>query len=96
MPEPVVPGRQWQLLKHFVSRGAMDIDGLGKKQVYQLQAAGLVTTADDFYRLTPEQLLELEGYGEISANRTSQNIAESSSGRSGACCSRSGSRRSAS
>ena len=27
------PGRQWQLLKHFVSRGAMDIDGLGEKQV---------------------------------------------------------------
>ncbi len=76
-PNPVCPGRQWQLLKHFVSRGAMDIDGLGEKQVGQLQHAGLVTTAADFYRLTPEQLLELEGYGEISANRIVQNIAES-------------------
>ena len=65
-PNRVCPGRQWQLLKHFVSRGAMDIDGLGEKQVHQLQQAGLVTTAADFYRLTPEQLLELEGYGEIS------------------------------
>ena len=37
--------RQWQLLKHFVSRGAMDIDGLGEKQVATLQEAGLVTTA---------------------------------------------------
>jgi DNA ligase (NAD+) len=55
----------------------MDIDGLGEKQVHQLQQAGLVSTAADFYRLTPEQLLELEGYGEISANRTVQNIAES-------------------
>ena len=71
------PGRQWQLLKHFVSRGAMDIDGLGEKQVGQLQQAGLVKTAADFYRLTAEQLLELEGYGEISAHRTVQNIAES-------------------
>jgi DNA ligase (NAD+) len=55
----------------------MDIDGLGEKQVHQLQQAGLVSTAADFYRLTAEQLLELEGYGEISANRTVQNIAES-------------------
>ncbi len=76
-PNRLCPGRQWQLLKHFVSRGAMDIDGLGEKQVYQLQSAGLVTTAADFYRLTPEQLLELEGYGEISANRVVAAIAQS-------------------
>ncbi|HTN23126.1 MAG TPA: helix-hairpin-helix domain-containing protein, partial [Solirubrobacteraceae bacterium] len=76
-PNPVCPGRQWQLLKHFVSRGAMDIDGLGEKQVGQLQQAGLVTTAADFYRLAPEQLLELEGYGEISATRIVENIGAS-------------------
>jgi DNA ligase (NAD+) len=76
-PNRLCPGRQWQLLKHYVSRGAMDIDGLGEKQVYQLQHAGLVTTAADFYRLTAEQLLELEGYGEISASRTIENIADS-------------------
>jgi len=76
-PNRVCPGRQWQLLKHFVSRGAMDIDGLGEKQVGQLQQAGLVTTAADFYRLDPEQLLELEGHGEISANRVVESIAAS-------------------
>ena len=76
-PNRLCPGRQWQLLKHYVSRGAMDIDGLGEKQVYQLQQAGLVRTAADFYRLTAEQLLELDRYGEISAARTVQNIAES-------------------
>ncbi len=76
-PNRVCPGRQWQLLKHFVSRGAMDIDGVGEKQVYQLQQAGLVTTAADLYRLTPEQLMALEGYGEISANRTVDSIAGS-------------------
>ena len=76
-PNRLCPERQWQLLKHFVSRGAMDIDGLGEKQVSQLQHAGLVTTAADFYRLTAEQLLELDGYGEISATGRSQNIAES-------------------
>jgi DNA ligase (NAD+) len=73
-PNRVCPARQWQLLKHFVSRGAMDVDGLGEKQVGQLQQAGLVTTAADFYRLTPEQLVELEGYGEVSAGKTVENI----------------------
>src|SRR6185436_7994618 len=53
-PNRVCPQRQWQLLKHFVSRGAMD-----------------------FYRLTAEQLMELEGYGELSARRTVENIQRS-------------------
>jgi DNA ligase (NAD+) len=66
-PNPLCPGRAWQLLKHFVSRGAMDIEGLGEKQVAQLQEHGLVRTAGDFYRLREEQLLELEGFGELSA-----------------------------
>jgi DNA ligase (NAD+) len=68
-PNPVCPGRAWQLLKHFVSRGAMDIDGLGEKQVALLQEKGLVRAAGDFYRLSEEQLVELEGFGEISARR---------------------------
>jgi DNA ligase (NAD+) len=66
-PNPLCPGRAWQLLKHFVSRGAMDIDGLGEKQVAMLQERGLVKTAGDFYRLTEQQLVELEGFGELSA-----------------------------
>jgi DNA ligase (NAD+) len=73
-PNRDCPERRWQLLKHFVSRGAMDIDGLGEKQVAQLQAAGLVRTAADFYRLSEEQLVALEGFGEISARRTVANI----------------------
>jgi DNA ligase (NAD+) len=76
-PNRVCPARQWQLLKHFVSRGAMDVDGLGEKQVGQLQQAGLITTAADFYRLTAEQLIELEGYGQISAERVVANLEES-------------------
>jgi DNA ligase (NAD+) len=66
-PNVDCPARAWQLLKHFVSRGAMDIDGLGEKQVALLQEHGLVRTAADFYRLREEQLLELEGFGELSA-----------------------------
>ena len=64
-PNRVCPARQWQLLKSFAA--IMDIDGLGEKQVATLQEAGLVRTAADFYRLTEEQLVELEGYGQVSA-----------------------------
>jgi DNA ligase (NAD+) len=66
-PNRDCPARAWQLLKHFVSRGAMDIEGLGEKQVALLQERGLVRTAADFYELSVEQLVELEGFGEISA-----------------------------
>jgi DNA ligase (NAD+) len=73
-PNRRCPERQWQLLKHYVSRGAMDVDGLGEKQVAQLQQAGLIRAAADFYRLTEEQLTSLEGFGEVSAQKALANI----------------------
>jgi DNA ligase (NAD+) len=76
-PNPLCPGRAWQLLKHFVSRGAMDIDGLGEKQVAMLQERGLVRTAGDFYRLSEQQLVELEGFGELSAQNLLQALQRS-------------------
>jgi DNA ligase (NAD+) len=66
-PNRDCPERRWQLLAHFVSGGAMDIDGLGEKQVAMLQDAGLVRSAADFYALQPDQLLALDGIGEVSA-----------------------------
>jgi DNA ligase (NAD+) len=66
-PNRDCPGRRWQLLTHFVSRGAMDVDGIGEKQVTTLMERGLVRTAADFYRLSAEQLMELERFGEVSA-----------------------------
>jgi DNA ligase (NAD+) len=66
-PNRDCPARAWQLLKHFVSQGAMDIEGLGEKQVALLQERGLVRTAGDYYRLTEVQLTELEGFAEQSA-----------------------------
>jgi DNA ligase (NAD+) len=67
-PNRACPERAWQLLKLFVSRGAMDIEGLGEKQVRLLQEHRLVRTPGDYYRLRDhtEQLLELEGFAEIS------------------------------
>jgi DNA ligase (NAD+) len=76
-PNRLCAGRQWQLLKHFASQGAMDIEGLGEKQVSTLMEADLVKTAGDFYRLSAEQLTGLEGYGEVSANRLLAAIAAS-------------------
>src|SRR5204862_281770 len=68
------PGQQFQLLKHFASRGAMDIEGLGEERVLQLLNAGLIRQAGDLYRLTADQLMELEGFGEISAHRLAEAI----------------------
>ena len=79
-PNPVCPGRLWQLLKHFVSRGAMDIDGLGEKQVAMLQQRELISTAGDFYRLRSDQLIGLEGFGELSVKNLLEAI-EASKGR---------------
>jgi DNA ligase (NAD+) len=67
-PNRECPERAWQLLKHFVSRGGMDIEGLGEKQVRLLQEQKLVGGAGDYYRLKDheEELLALEGFGELS------------------------------
>ena len=62
------PGQQWQLTKHFVSRGAMDIEGLGELQVGRFLSEGLITNVADLYRLTADRIAELEGFGEISAH----------------------------
>ncbi len=66
-PNADCPGRQWQLLRHFVARAAMDIDGLGETLVGTLLSRGLVRNAADLYDLRAEQLLELDGFAEISA-----------------------------
>jgi DNA ligase (NAD+) len=61
------PGQQWQLLKHFVSKGALDVEGLGEERVSQLMNEGLVRNPADLYELTVERLTALEGFGEVSA-----------------------------
>ena len=55
-------------IKHYASRRAMDIDGLGDKLVEQLSDAGLINTIDDLYNLNAEQLTSLPRMGEKSAN----------------------------
>lgn len=61
------PAQRKEAIKHFASRKAMDIEGLGDKLVDQLVEAGLVDHVDDLFHLTVEQLAGLERMGEKSA-----------------------------
>ncbi len=61
------PAQLVRNIEHFVSRGAMDIVGLGIKIVEQLIAAGLVKDVVDLFTLKKEQLLELEGFADKKA-----------------------------
>jgi len=62
-------------LEHFASKGALDIDGMGEKNVVALVDAGLVHDLADLYMVTKEQLLELDRFAEISATKLSEAIA---------------------
>lgn len=66
-----------QAIIHFVSRRAMDIDGLGDKIVEQLVDKGLVKSPADLYTLTYEQVIGLEGFAEVSTRNLLAAIAES-------------------
>lgn len=66
-----------QALLHFVSRRAMDIDGLGEKIIEQLVTRKLVASPADLYRLSYEQALQLDGFAELSAKNLVTAIAAS-------------------
>lgn len=62
-------------LEHFASKGALDIDTLGEKNVVALVDAGLVNDLADIYTINKEQLLELDRFAEISAQKLVNAIA---------------------
>jgi DNA ligase (NAD+) len=66
-PNRACPSRGLETLNNWVM-GAADIDGVGEQTVWRLWEKELVRSIPELYRLTAEQLLELEGFGEISAN----------------------------
>ena len=61
------PAQRKEAVRHFASRRAMDIEGLGERLVDQLVDRGLVRTVADLYALNPSQLADLERMGEKSA-----------------------------
>ena len=72
-PNRACPSRGLESLINWV-QAAADIEGVGEQSVRRLWELGLVRSLPELYRLTKEQLLELEGYGEISATNAIESI----------------------
>lgn len=66
-PNDDCPSRAWKTIQHFASKGALDIDGLGEKNVQALINAGLIKDQADIYTVKKEDLLKLERFAKISA-----------------------------
>jgi DNA ligase (NAD+) len=71
-PNPQCPAQLKERIRHFASRNAMDIEGLGDKLVDQLVDSGLVKGCGDLYRLKLDDLIQLERMGK----KSSQNLRE--------------------
>src|SRR5207244_3885155 len=75
-PNRDCPSRGLETLVNWV-QAAADIEGVGEQFVRRLWDEGLLRSVPDLYRLTAEQLMQLDGYGEISANNAVEAIEES-------------------
>ncbi|MDQ4077602.1 MAG: NAD-dependent DNA ligase LigA, partial [Chloroflexota bacterium] len=75
-PNAACPAQLVRQVEHFVSRGAMGIDGFGSRLAQRFVELGLLEDVADLYHLKADQLEELEGFGEKSA----QNLIESIEG----------------
>jgi DNA ligase (NAD+) len=71
---PTCPAKSGQRIGHFVSRGAMDIEGLGWKTIEALMEIGLVRDPADIFDLTVEKLLTVDRFAEKSATNITQRI----------------------
>ncbi len=74
---PSCPAQLVEGIIYYASRTAMNIDGLGEKQVAQLYNAGLIQDMSDLYRLNYEDLIELERFGDKKANNLLASIESS-------------------
>lgn len=75
----ICPAQRKEAIKHYASRQAMDIEGLGDKLVDALVEKGLITSMEDLYELTAEQLSGLERMGKKSAQNLLGALARSKS-----------------
>ncbi|MDM7324229.1 MAG: NAD-dependent DNA ligase LigA [Thermus sp.] len=76
-PNPLCPAKRFEALRHYASRKAMDIGGLGEKLIEKLLETGLVKDVADLYRLRAEDLIPLERMGKKSAQNLLRQIEES-------------------
>jgi DNA ligase (NAD+) len=75
-PNRACPSRGLESLINWV-QAAADIEGVGEQSIRRLWDLGLVRSTPDLYRLTKEQLMELDGYAEISAGKAIESIEQS-------------------
>jgi len=68
-PNNSCPSRAWKQIQHYASKGAVDIDGMGEKNVIALLQAGLINDAADVYSVKKEDLLKLDRFADISADK---------------------------
>jgi DNA ligase (NAD+) len=68
-PNNACPSRSWKQIQHYSSKDALDIDGLGEKNVIALIKSGLVKDTADIYKIKKEDLLKLERFADISAGK---------------------------
>lgn len=78
-PNPLCPAKAFESIRHFASRRAMDIQGLGEKLIEQLLQAGLVKDAADLYQLQLKDVAALERKAEKSAQNLMEQIESSKS-----------------
>jgi len=71
------PAKLCETIRHFASRGVLDIEGMGDSLVNQLVEAGMVKNVADLYELTEEKLLKLERMGKKSAENILDEIEKS-------------------
>lgn len=75
-PNAHCPARLANQLKHYASKSALDIEGMGEKNIAILLEKGLINNAADMYRLKSEQLLALERFADISSNKLVKAVEE--------------------
>jgi DNA ligase (NAD+) len=74
---PFCGAQRLELLRHFASRGALNVEGLGYATLNQLIDKGWVKDPSDLYRLTREQVVELDGFAEKSAQNLLDRLEDS-------------------
>ena len=73
-PNNSCPSRAWKQIQHYASKDAVDIEGLGEKNVIALLQASLIKDAADIYTIKKEDLLKLERFADISASKLAKAI----------------------
>lgn len=68
-PNESCPSRSWKRIEHYASKAALDIEGLGEKNIIALVSAGLVKDQADIYKVRKEDLLKLDRFAEVSASK---------------------------